>query len=637
MRKDVSPFNTIHNLLEAQAQRYAAEPALLATGRHALSYAGLYEQSRRLADELRALGIGKGDRVAIVLPNGPEMAAAFLGVTMCAIAAPLNPGYRTAEFDFYLSDLNAKALIVLRGVEGDAVAAARARGISLIELTADETIAGKIFLHGSALGDRAIDAPGPQDTALILHTSGTTSRPKIVPLTQANLGASAHNISNWLSLTPEDCCLNVMPLFHIHGLVAALLSSLAAGGSVACSEGFVATRFWERLGEFNPTWYTAVPTMHQAIVARPEAGEFDRGNSRLRFVRSSSAALPPQVAQELERVFSVPVVEAYGMTEAAHQMCCNPLPPGVRKFGSVGLPAGPDVAVMNDAGDILPTGQRGEVVIRGANVTPGYQNNPAANQSAFTNGWLRTGDLGHIDGDGYLFLAGRLKEIINRGGEKISPREIDEVLLDHPSVQAALCFAIPDARLGEEIGAAVVLRKGSETTDIELMNFAATRLAGFKVPRRVLILDEIPKGPTGKPQRIGLAAKLGLDGSAPKVAEASAGGAPQTEFERTLAAIWCEVLKIKSVKTGDDFFALGGDSVLAAQVIARIHGQMQRDLPMPVFFTTRTLGAVAKAIEASALVTAEPNDVEDMLADIESMTDEEAQRMLESIGGGDVK
>jgi len=323
-------------------------------------------------------------------------------------------------------------------------------------------------------------------------------------------------------------------------------------------------------------------------------------------------------------------------------MCCNPLPPAARQFGSVGLAAGPEVAVMNEAGDLLPRGARGEVVIRGQNVTRGYENNPKANESSFTHGWFRTGDLGHIDEDGYLFLAGRIKEIINRGGEKISPREIDEILLDHPSVAAAVCFAIPDPRLGEEIGAAVVLRKSAPASEVELMNFAASRLADFKVPRRILILDEIPKGPTGKPQRIGLAAKLGIESvtSGLKIATGQS-TEPRTENEKSLAAIWCEVLKLPSFRTGDDFFSMGGDSVLAAQVIVRVRQRLHRELPMPTFFITRTLGAVAEALESCAPAKDETpppvpqEDIDDILADIESMTDEQAQRLLESVGEGE--
>jgi acyl-CoA synthetase (AMP-forming)/AMP-acid ligase II len=636
-------WKTIAEMLSASATRSPDALALLASGRDATTYAALSQQTQRLARQLRATGIGVQDRVAIVLPNGPDMAASFLAVGGSAVAAPLNPAYRTPEFEFYLSDLNARALVIAKGMESDARAIARNREIQIIEVAPTGTHAGEIRLENLGNTTNAeIDFPKPDDVALILHTSGTTSRPKIVPLTQANLCASARNISRWLSLSPADRCMNVMPLFHIHGLVAALLSTLASGGSVACTEGFVATAFWDRLKEFNPTWYTAVPTMHQAIVARPEATQHDPTHSRIRFVRSSSAALPPQVAEQLERTFNAPVLEAYGMTEASHQMCCNPLPPAARKFGSVGLAAGPDVAVMNDAGDLLPRGARGEVVIRGQNVTRGYENNIRANETSFTHGWFRTGDLGHIDEDGYLFLAGRIKEIINRGGEKISPREIDEILLDHPSVAAAVCFAIPDPKLGEEIGAAVVLRKSASASEVELMNFAASRLADFKVPRRILILHEIPKGATGKPQRIGLAAKLGIDSvtSGLKISSVESTD-PRTENEISLAAIWCEVLKLPSVRTGDDFFSMGGDSVLAAQVIVRVRQRIKRELPMPTFFITRTLGAVAKAVDTCAPAKEEApppppqEDIDDILAEIESMTDEQAQRLLESVGEGE--
>jgi acyl-CoA synthetase (AMP-forming)/AMP-acid ligase II len=349
--------------------------------------------------------------------------------------------------------------------------------------------------------------------ALVLHTSGTTSRPKLVPLTHRNVCASAHHIAATLELSPMDRCLNVMPLFHIHGLMAAVLASLEAGGSVFCTPGFSALKFFSWLQEADPTWYTAVPTMHQAILARAERNPRILAAARLRFVRSSSSSLPPRVMAELEKTFRAPVIEAYGMTEAAHQMASNPLPPRPRKPGTVGVAAGPEVAVMDEEGRILPAGSPGEVVIRGPNVTPGYQANPGANATSFTHGWFRTGDQGVLDPDGYLTITGRLKEIINRGGEKISPREVDEVLLDHPAVQQAVAFAVPHPTLGEEVAAAVVLRDGARATEEELRAFASGRLAPFKVPRTLLFLEEIPKGPTGKLQRIGLAAKLGLDGS----------------------------------------------------------------------------------------------------------------------------
>jgi acyl-CoA synthetase (AMP-forming)/AMP-acid ligase II len=348
------------------------------------------------------------------------------------------------------------------------------------------------------------------DVALVLHTSGTTSRPKMVPLTGRNVLATAGHIVATLSLRPEDICLNIMPLFHIHGLMAATLASLAAGGQVWCSPGFNALEFYAWLDELKPSWYSAVPTMHQAILARAARNREIVERSRLRFIRSSSASLPPQVMVELERVFRAPVVESYGMTEASHQMASNPLPPRPRKPGSVGVAAGPEVAVMDEAGNLLPAGAEGEVVIRGPNVTRGYEANPEANAKAFTNGWFRTGDQGVLDEEGYLRLTGRLKELINRGGEKISPLEVDEVLMDHPDVQQVVTFAMPHDRLGEEVAAAVVLHEGRSATERQLRDFAAGRLAHFKVPRRILLLTEIPKGATGKLQRIGLARKLGL-------------------------------------------------------------------------------------------------------------------------------
>jgi oxalate---CoA ligase len=351
---------------------------------------------------------------------------------------------------------------------------------------------------------------GAEDVALVLHTSGTTSRPKIVPLRHINVTASAYHVGRSLALAPDDACLNIMPLFHIHGLIAAVLSSLAAGGSVCCTPGFNAFRFFSWFDEARPTWYTAVPTMHQALLPLAARNAEIIARGRLRLIRSSSASLPPQVMAALEEAFGVPVLESYGMTEAAHQMASNPLPPRPHYPGSVGVAAGPEIAIMDDDGDLLAPGKLGEVVIRGRNVTAGYESNPEANARAFTHGWFRTGDQGFLDEDGYLRLTGRLKEIINRGGEKISPLEVDTVLMDHPAVQQVVTFGIPHDKLGEEVGAAVVLREGHALDEHGLREFAGERLAPFKVPRRVVFLSEIPKGATGKLQRIGLAGKLGL-------------------------------------------------------------------------------------------------------------------------------
>jgi acyl-CoA synthetase (AMP-forming)/AMP-acid ligase II len=488
--------------------------AIAAGDRPFLSYAGLRRHVDATVAALNGFGIGHNDPVGIVLPNGPEMASAFVSVAAAATAAPLNPAYRADEFAFYLADLRAKALIVAAGASTPAREVAARQGIRVLELAAAQAApAGCFTLRADGRFAGKAQQPGPgtaADTALVLHTSGTTARPKIVPLTQRNLCASADAIRRSLALTPEDRCLNVMPLFHIHGLMAAVLASLAAGAAVLCTPGLNALRFFAWLKQFYPTWYTAAPAMHRAILARAGPHHDLIQRAKLRLVRSCSAALPPEVMAALEGTFHCPVIETYGMTEAAHQMTSNPLPPPPRKPGSVGIAAGPEIAVMGPAGELLPPGAAGEVVIRGPNVMRAYRNNPEANASAFTDGWFRTGDQGVLDEDGYLTITGRLKEMINRGGAKIAPLEIDYVLNAHPAVAQAVTFALPHPILGEEVAAAVVLRDHHDARELDIRGFAAERLAPFKVPRKIVFLDELPTGATGKVQRIGLAKKLGL-------------------------------------------------------------------------------------------------------------------------------
>jgi oxalate/formate antiporter len=503
--------DTVPELLRQGA---ATAPAIGAPGRPWMSYGALRELAETVTTQLNGLGIGRGDRVAIVLPNGPDMATAFITIACAATTAPLNPAYREEEFQFYLTDLNARALVIASGSDSVVRQVADRLNIPVLELLADaDGPAGAFTLVSSGPVAEQAALPGPalpEDTALVLHTSGTTSRPKIVPLSQINITASAQHIARSLALAPGDVCLNIMPLFHIHGLIAATLASLSAGAAVCCTPGFNAFRMFAWLDDVKPTWYTAVPTMHQAILQLAPRNATIIQSARLRFIRSSSASLPPPVMQALEETFGVPVIEAYGMTEAAHQMAANPLPPAARFPGAVGIAAGPEIATMDADGNVLAPGELGEVVIRGRNVTAGYENNPKANAENFVDGWFRTGDQGIIDEHGYLRLTGRLKEQINRGGEKVSPLEIDAVLLDHPAVAQCLAFAVPHDKLGEEVAAAIVLREGETATEHELRDFAAVRLAAFKVPRTIVFLDEIPKGATGKLQRIGLAAKLGL-------------------------------------------------------------------------------------------------------------------------------
>jgi acyl-CoA synthetase (AMP-forming)/AMP-acid ligase II len=499
----------LKDLLTAGAD---AAPALSAPGRQPLSFGALRALIVDTVAALNGIGIGRNDRVAIVLPNGPEMAAAFIACASGVTSAPLNPSYRADEFEFYLSDLNAKALIVEAGSTSPAVEVARKLGVRIVELVPQPDAGAGAFTLSLAPG-AAVAHGGfaqPDDVSMVLHTSGTTSRPKIVPLSQRNLAASAQNIRDTLKFRPDDCGLNIMPLFHIHGLIAGVMAPLAAGSQVFCTPGFNALKFFAWMDEAKPTWFTAVPTMHQAIASRASKNLDIIKRHPLRFMRSSSSSMPPQVIREAEEIFGAPLVESYGMTEATHQMASNPLPPGARKPGTVGVAAGPEVGIMAEDGTLLPRGDTGEIVIRGPNVTAGYESNPKANAEAFQNGWFRTGDQGVMDAEGYISITGRLKEIINRGGEKVSPREVDEILMDHAAVAQVVCFGMPHPKLGEEVAACVVLREGQAVTERELQAFVAQRAADYKVPKKILFMDEIPKGATGKLQRIGLAQKLGL-------------------------------------------------------------------------------------------------------------------------------
>jgi acyl-CoA synthetase (AMP-forming)/AMP-acid ligase II len=461
-----------------------------------VSYAALREQVQGFAESLAALGIHRGDRVGMALPNGLPQIVAFLAASMAGTAAPLNPAYKEEEFKFFLEDTAARLLLL--PPEG-ADAARRAAGdrvpVRVVEQGPDGTVR---LTEGSTR--RAFAAPAIDDVALILHTSGSTGRPKRVPLTHANLAISARNVARSYALSPADVSLCVMPLFHVHGLVASTLATLASGGTVVVPSRFNPLGFWRVAETHGATWYSAVPTLHQLLLARAEAGApRPAGAERLRFIRSCSAALAPQVMRDLEDRFGAPVLEAYGMTEAAHQMASNPLPPGKRLPGSVGRGTDVAIGIMDDAGRHLDAGQRGEVVIKGPNVTAGYESNPEANATSFVDGWFRTGDQGVLDADGYLTLVGRLKELINRGGEKISPREIDEVLLGHPAIAEAVCFGVPHATWGEEVAAAVVLR--GDATEADLLSYCRERLADFKRPKQIHITDTIPRTATGKIQR----------------------------------------------------------------------------------------------------------------------------------------
>ena len=466
-----------------------------------VTYDALREQVSAMADALAGAGIGRGDRVAIALPNGLPAIVSFLAASIAGTAAPLNPGYRQEEFAFYLDDTNARVLLVPPGGGEEARRAAGNR-IPVIEVEVDAQ--GAARLPGASKHATA-SQPSPDDIALVLHTSGSTGRPKRVPLKHRNLAVSVVNIARTYQLGPEDVSLAVMPLFHVHGLMASTMATLLTGGAVVTPSKFNPLSFWRTVRDHHATWYSAVPTMHQLLLARAGA-ERPQGAEYLRFIRSCSAPLSVEMAQKMETTFGAPVLEAYGMTEASHQMASNPLPPAARKFGTVGPGTGVRISIMDSKGQHLETGKQGEVVIRGPNVIEGYENNPEANSSSFVDGWFRTGDEGILDAEGYLRLVARIKELINRGGEKISPREIDEVLLTHPKVAEAVSFGVPHPSWGEEVAAAVVLRESA--SEAELIRFCREHMADFMCPKTIHVVETIPRTATGKIQRRAVAAAL---------------------------------------------------------------------------------------------------------------------------------
>ncbi|TYI15814.1 hypothetical protein ES332_A08G212400v1 [Gossypium tomentosum] len=478
---------TLTGLLHKAAAEFPARRALSVSGKFDLTHAQLQHIIDHAASLLIASGIHPGDVVALTFPKTVELVIMFLAVIRCrATAAPLNSAYTAEEFEFYLSDSESKLLLI------------PAEGIKPAEAAAS-----KLNIPLSNIDSVNQLVNDPADVSLFLHTSGTTSRPKGVPLTQLNLGTSVLNIKSVYELTESDSTVIVLPLFHVHGLLAGLLSSLASGAAVTLPAAgrFSASTFWTDMIKYNATWYTAVPTIHQIILDRHESKP-EPEYPELRFIRSCSASLAPSILERLEAAFGAPVLEAYAMTEASHLMASNPLPNnGPHKAGSVGKPVGQEMAILNEQGEIQPPNANGEVCIRGLNVTKGYKNNPEANKSAFQFGWFHTGDVGFFDSDGYLHLVGRIKELINRGGEKISPIEVDAVLLAHPDVAQAVAFGVPDEKYGEEINCAVIPREGVSLDEAEITKYCKRNLASFKVPKKVFITDSVPKTATGKIQR----------------------------------------------------------------------------------------------------------------------------------------
>lgn len=572
---------------QAELVRYACvdpdAPALLAPGRPALSRSALVRKSAGIAHALAAAGLPAGAVVAAVEPDPYELLPMLLGVSAFGAFAPLNPALTPAELEFHLPDLRPSALIV-HSLDSPAAAQGRMQDLRIFETR-----------RLLALADAAPAAdfpppPQPDAVALLLHTSATTGRAKLVPLSHRRLQVMADIAARHFELSSRDCLLGMMPLFHLQGLIAAL-TQFACGGAVVATRGFDAAQFPEWLVAFRPTWYTAGPALHAAILPAARRCRETVRSSSLRFVRSIGARLAPALLGQLEQVLGIPVLEGYGLTETA-TVACNPLPPGRRKPGSAGPPVGAEIVILGEDGAPLPPGRQGQIAVRGPSVFDGYRDNEEANRLAFRDGWFLTGDLGWLDEDNYLFIGGRLKEMINRGGEKVLPGEVDDALLSHPAVEKAAAFAIPHPTLGEEVAAAVVLRPGAAAPEHELRRHAASLLSPFKVPRRILFLDSLPAGATGKPKRAELAALL-ASAAPPDLP-------PETDCERRVARIWERLLNVERPSRHSDFFSLGGDSFALTLLMTELEiefGPHAAAIDESEFFASPDIATLARLLE----------------------------------------
>jgi acyl-CoA synthetase (AMP-forming)/AMP-acid ligase II len=495
--KSVTTLLDVLHFADSQAAIVIPELEIVVT------YESLRQQVLAMANALASAGIRRGDRVAIAMPNGLPAIVSFLAASIAGTAAPLNPAYPYEEFLFFLRDTEARVLLCRP--DGPAFALKAAADLQIPVISVGMTDKGITHLIDTPSGVKA-SAPNADDIALVLHTSGSTGRPKRVPLRHFNLAVSAANIANSYALSTDDVSLCIMPLFHIHGLIGSAMSTLLSGGTLVVPAKFNALTFWRTVREHRVTWFSGVPTMHQLLLARTP--QKPKEAETLRFIRSCSAPLSSDLIQKVEELFELPFVEAYGMTEAAHQMSSNPLPPRFRKAGSVGIGTGIRIGVMDKEGNELGINQRGEIVIQGASVFRGYENNPEANASSLVKGWFRTGDEGYLDDNCYLHLTGRIKDIIIRGGENVAPHEVDEVLLRHPAVAAAVTFGVPHSKLGEEVAAAVVLHEANSTTEAALLKHCREFLAEYKTPKKLYLVATLPTTATGKIRRSAVAAAL---------------------------------------------------------------------------------------------------------------------------------
>lgn len=540
------------------------------------------------------------------MPFGPEAVLAIVAVACCSVAVPLDPRLSPAEIDQRFDMLRLNALLVPQGSGTEARQAAERRGISIIE--AVPVGYGRLgFVVTLRAAERAAgDAePAPHSAAFILQTSGTTAQPKIIPFSHSNMLAAAARLQAWFGLTHQDRCLSVSLPFYSHGLKVTVFTPLLTGGSIAVPGNNAIVALDEWFDCLSPTWYSAGPALHAAVLDKARAIEVAQAAHTLRLVVSGGAPLLPEVRNGLQRVLGVPVLEHYGSSEAA-QIAANLPPPGANRPGTCGQPRPGTLAIAGEDGRFLTAGERGEIWIRGPTVFSGYLDAPELNQAAFVDGWFRTGDIGSLDEDGFLSLHGRLSELINRGGEKVAPAEIESALLRHSAVAEAAAFAIPHPRLGEDVAAAIIARPGAQTTPEELRGFLQRELASFKVPRRIVILDQLPRGATGKVQRRRLRECVHEPPDRQEAMPVPVVSTAPLDLEGELLTLWRRLLKSDAVKLDDDFFASGGDSLLAMEMLIELEQLVGQAVPEAILFGAETIRRLVQKLDTQIDTQATP-------------------------------